>query len=291
MVSSVESQVPVAAERHSRFARLVRWAARLTSIPIFALLLVSLVPALANFSVSARDDKVIALGLCGIAAGFLLGWRWSGIGGLLALGSVAVILSQEEGGLASDPFAVAFGLQGLLFLISWALNAAPRRGESAPKRHLALKLAGAGVLALCVFAGIAVILRGPAPTPVGKEQEVYVGTWENGSGFTMEIGNDGRVKITHDKDAKVQPCNTPVQPGGSGEFTVEFRDDRLALSGGVLGLTKTYHIDRQPFPKGKRMTMVLNGSDPYSRTNGMILVRKPSPDSKPERSAAKTSRS
>ena len=63
--STEQAPIPCTAGK-SRIGRIVCWAARLTSIPIFALLLVSLIPALTGFGVSPHDDQVIALGLCGI---------------------------------------------------------------------------------------------------------------------------------------------------------------------------------------------------------------------------------
>src|SRR6185369_11753084 len=59
----------------SRLPRLVRWGVRATSVPVLGMLMISLVPALASFSISSRDDKMLALALCGIAIGFLIGWR------------------------------------------------------------------------------------------------------------------------------------------------------------------------------------------------------------------------
>jgi len=291
MNASTEFQSAVPVEKKSRLGKLLRWAVRLTSIPIFALLLISLVPALGSFNVSARDDKVIAVGLCGIAAGFLTGWRWAGIGGLLTLLSVGVILSQEGGSISSDPFAVAFGLQGILFLLSWAVTAGAQQKAGLSLQNVWLKRAVGALLAVSAVVGTALIVRGPGPTPVAREQEAYVGSWTNGSGFQIDISSEGRAKISQDKEAKVAECNTPVAPGGSGEFLVQFHDDRLELSSGVLGQTKTYHIDRRPFPRGKQITMVLNGSDPYSRTNGITLVKKQAPNSieaRPPKPVAKT---
>ncbi len=288
MNETTEPELAAPAEKPSRLGTLLRWAARITSIPIFALLLVSLVPALANFGVAARDDKIMACGLCGIAAGFLAGWMWAGIGGLLTLAGVGVVLSQEEGGLAGDPFAVAFALQGILFLISWAQNASRNRSEQALPRGLWIKRAAATVLALAAVAGAAIILRGPAPIPLGREQSAYLGTWDNGAGFKMEISSEGKAKITQEKDAKVASCNTPLTAGAAGEFPVEFRDDRIELTLSVLGEKKTYHIDRWPFRQGKQTKMVLNGSDPYVRTNGMVLVKQETVAAPSEKPVAKT---
>ncbi len=288
MNATTEPEVAVPVQKPSRLGTLLRWAARITSLPILALLLVSLVPAVTNFGVAARDDKIMALGMCAVAAGFLAGWVWAGIGGLLALAGVGVVLSQEEGGLASDPFAVAFALQGILFCISWAVNASQTRSQEAVARHVWLKRAAAGALALGAIAGAAIILRGPAPIPVGREQSAYVGTWDNGAGFKMEISGEGKVKVSQDKEAKVAACNTPIAAGASGEFLVEFHDDRIELTGGVLGEKKTYHIDRWPFRQGKQTKMVINGSDPYVRTNGMILFKQETTPVQPEKPVAKT---
>ncbi len=287
MNPTTESESAAPPQKPARLGRLLAWAARLASIPVFALLLVSLVPALTDFKVAARDDRLIALGLCGIAAGFLVGWFQAGVGGLLTLLSVGVILSQEEGGVYSDPFAVAFALQGILFLLAWAFNSSRAQARQPAIPQLWFKRAVAAVLAVSAVAGAAIILRGPAPTPVGREKEAYVGTWDNGSGFTLEIGSDGRARVTQEKEAKVAPCNTPVPAGSSGEFRLEFRDDRIELISGVLGQTKTYHIDRWPFHQGKQVKMVLNGSDPYFRTNGMALFKKEAPVAKSEKPLAK----
>lgn len=271
---TIPSEEKPQVEKKSHLGATVRWAARLSSLPIFGLLLISLLPAIANFAVSAKDDKVIAVSLCGVAIGFVVAWRWPGIGGLIALGSVAAIITQEGGDFAADPFSVAFALQGILFLISWAVNTSPGTNQVAPQLRW-LKAGAAAILVVAAVAGATVILRGPPPIPVGRGQEVYVGTWQNGAGFTMEITTEGRVKVSLDKDAKVAPCNTPIPPGAAGEFLAQFRDNRLDLSGaGVLGETKVYQIDRPPFSQGKQIKMVLNGSDPYYRTNGMILIKK-----------------
>jgi hypothetical protein len=41
-----------------------------------------------------------------------------------------------------------------------------------------------------------------------------------------------------------------------------------------LGETKVYRIERRPHGEGKKMKMILNASDPYQTTNGMVLVRR-----------------
>ncbi len=260
-------------EKKPGIGRTLRWAARATSLPVLGLLLISLIPAVANFGTGAKDDKIIAVGLCGICVGFLIAWKWAGIGGLLSLISVGVILSQEEGGLSADPFSVTFGIQGVLFLISWAMGRARKNETGTSVSTLWFKRIAAAALVVCAGAGAVILLRGPAPTPLAKEREAYVGVWDNGSGFRLDLTTDGRAKVSLAKDGKVEPCNTPVQAGGAGEYLAEFHDNRLELKGGLLGEAKIYHIDRRPVRQGKQIKMVLNGSDPFNRNSGMILVK------------------
>jgi hypothetical protein len=284
MTTNTEPQsIPAETRKTGSLGKTIRWAVRITSIPVFGLLLIPLVPALANFAVGARDDRIMAVGLCATALGFALGWRWAGIGGLITVLGVGAVVSQEEGGLAADPFSVAFGLQGVLFLISAVLNSSAGQCAPTPPRGIWFKRAAAGVLVLSATAGAVIIWQGPPPTPLPKEKESYVGTWDNKEGLHLEIMGEGKVRITQDKEAKVAPCNTPVGPGNSGEFQVEFHDDRLELSGGLLRDLKVYHIDRRPIVRGKQVTMVLNGSDPYTRTNGMLLVKRLGTEKKPSK--------
>src|SRR6187397_2603086 len=106
-----------------RAKRIICWGARITSIPIIGLVLTSLLPSLANFSVLASDDKLIAIGLCGTFAGLLIGWKYARMGGAIALAGVALTLTQGDNLLYPDPFSIAFGLQGILFLAAGILVA------------------------------------------------------------------------------------------------------------------------------------------------------------------------
>ena len=256
-----------------RVAKIVRWAVRVTSIPVFGLLMVSLIPALSSFAISARDDKIIALGMCSAALGFALGWRWAGIGGLLACLGVGAMLSQADGSLFADPFEVAFGLQAILFLISWALNS--EWGRTARPHLTPLKTVAVCLLAISAVGGAVVIYSGPGPTPIPKEKQIYIGTWDSGAGFRIEITAQGRASVTQNNDAKVEPFNTPLNGTAQGDYLVNFRtDDQLELTRGLLQASKIYHIDRRPLPGQKETKMVLNGSDPYQPKSGMLLVKK-----------------
>ena len=272
MTTDVQTPPEARTAPKSRVAEIVRWGARLTSLPVLVLALISLLPTLVHFSVSARDDRMNAFGLCGVCAGFLLAWRWPAVGGGISLASIGVIATQAEGGLTGDPFSVAFTLQAILFLISAVFNFRPERAT--PPAMGLMKGAAIGLLAICVIAGAVIIYRGPGPTPVPKEKERYLGVWDSGTGFQIELTRAGEAKVTQARDSKVAACNTPVTPGETKVFNVTLRgDDFLELVSGALGDTKAYRIQQRPHKDGKQVKMTLNASDPYQGTNGLVLVR------------------
>jgi hypothetical protein len=256
----------------SRVAKIVRWGARLTSLPVLVLALIALLPTLLHFSVAARDDRINAYALCGICLGFLLAWRWPAIGGGISLASIGVIATQSEGGVAGDPFSIAFTLQAILFLIAFVLNFRSDR-PGAPAVGW-MKGAVIGLLAICAIGGAVILYRGPAPTPVPKEKARFLGVWDSGTGLQIELTSGGEAKVTQTRDSKVAACNTPIQPGETKIFNATLRGDEfLELASGALGDTKVYRIQRPPHNEGKQMKMTLNASDPYQKTNGMVLVR------------------
>lgn len=262
-----------------RIGPIVRWAARLTSIPILCLLLTSLIPALASFGISAKDDRIIALGMCATVLGFVLAWRWAGLGGGMAGVGVAAMLAQADGSILGDPFSIAFGLQAILFLISWIINS-PLSNAAAPQIAW-VKRAAACALILGAGVGAAMIVRGPGPTPLAKEKEVFTGVWESTPGFEMEITADGRAAVSQAPEARVEACNTPLRSAGRGDFLITFpTDERLQLTRGALSQPKLYHIDRRPFKEGKTIKMILNASDPYKASSAIVLVKKQTPGSK-----------
>jgi hypothetical protein len=273
MTTDVQAPPEAPTAPKSRVARIVRWGARLTSLPVLALALIALLPTLAHFSVAASDDRINAYGLCGVCLGFLLAWRWPAFGGTLSLASIGVIATQAEGGLTADPFSIAFTLQAILFLISSVLNF--RSGRPTPLAIGLMKGAAIGLLAICVLAGAAIIYRGPGPTPLPKEKERYLGVWDSGTGLQIELTSAGEAKVTQAGDSKVAACNTPLKPGETKVFSASFRgDDFLELASGALGETKVYRIQRRPHPEGKQLKMTLNASDPYQVTNGLPLFKK-----------------
>ena len=273
-ITKTQADTP-AATKKSSLPKTVRWATRITSIPIFAMVLVSLVPLLTNFGVAAKDDRIITFGLCGVCLGFLVGWKWAGVGGGLSLLSVGVVLTQS-GGISGDPFSIAFALQAILFLIAAFLNLDPDRAPI-PAAGLVRK-AGVAFLAIGVVAGALMLYRGPGATPVPKEKERFVGVWENTNGLTIEITSAGEAIVTQQKESKLEAWNSPVKPGERKVFNVTFREDQLELADSGLGVAKAYHVDRRPHAEGKQMKMTLNASVPFKRTGGIVLVKKPAPE-------------
>lgn len=276
MTANTAPEASAPETKKSRIGTIVRWAARLTSLPVLAMVLVSLIPALGTFAISAKDDRIIALGLGGTCVGLLAGWKWTGLGGAVIVLSVVVMLTQGDSFFSPDQYSVAFGLQGILFLVSGMLNCGGGKA-TAPPLGWARK-AGLALLVFCALAGVATLVRGPGSTPVPKERDSFIGVWDNGAGFTLEITADGHARINQTKESKVAPWNSPLAQGGTGVFQANFRgDERLELTTGLFGSAKTYNIDREPYPQGGQSRMILNGSDPYKPGAGIVLTKKPVP--------------
>jgi len=251
--------------------RIIRWGSRVTSIPVLVLVLTSLVPALANFSVSASDDKFIAIGLCGTFAGLITGWKYARVGGAIALAGVILMLTQGDNLLYPDPFSLAFGLQGILFLLAgtWAA------GEPTATTHLAWGRKGVVTL-LCALAGagIIAILRGPGPTPVPKEDTVFVGAWSSASGLTLEIEPDGLVKVGLPKNSHVEGLSVPVAEGETNTFIAYFHEtDSLELNRGWFRPSQTYHIDRRPHAEGNQVRCTLRNEASEDKTSAVTFVK------------------
>jgi hypothetical protein len=273
VVEDSGTEGPVIKPEKSRSSKLVSWVARLTSLPILGLILSSLVPALVSFSVSAHDDKIIALGLSVTFAGILFGWRFARVGGVIILAGVALMLSQEDNLLYPDPFSLAFGLQGIIFLIAGSFVAA--RSAAGPKFAWGNRIAIAALVVIAA-AGAFAILRGPGPTPVPKEKAGFVGVWVASRGLTLEFNPEGFAKIGLEKDSDLAGFKLPVAPGQTNTFMAYFHDDgSLELNGGLLSHSQTYRIDRRPHPEGSEIKFSLRDDSAGSKGNRIVLVKRP----------------
>jgi hypothetical protein len=254
-----------------RTKRIIRWGARITSVPILGLVLTSLLPSLANFSVSASDDKLIAIGLCGTFAGLVTGWRYARVGGGIALAGVGLMLTQGDNLLYPDPFSLAFGLQGILFVLAgtWV------EGKPTGTSGVGWRTKGVvGLLAILAGAGVFAILRGPGPTPVSKENAGFVGFWVSASGLTLEIDPDGLAKVGLPKNSHVEGLSVPVAEGETNTFMAYFHDtDLLQLNRGLLWPSQTYHIDRRPHAEGKQVCCTLRNEDSRDKASAVTFVK------------------
>ncbi len=251
--------------------RIIRWGSRITSIPVLALVLTSLLPALASFSVSASDDKLIAIGLCVTFAGLITAWKYARVGGAIVLAGVILMLSQGDNLLYPDPFSLAFGLQGILFVLAGTWVA----GEPTGTARLAWGKKGATAL-LCILAGagIIAILRGPGPTPVPKENAVFVGAWSSASGLTLEVDPEGLVKVGLPKNSHVEGLSVPVAEGETNTFMAYFHEtDSLELNRGWFRPSQTYHIDRRPHTEGKQVRCTLRNVSSQDKASAVTFVK------------------
>jgi hypothetical protein len=271
MNEEVDTGISGAKPGEHRTKRIIRWGARITSVPILGLLLTSLIPSLTNFSVSASDDRLIAIGLCGTFAGLVIGWKYARVGGAVALAGVVLMLTQGDNLLYPDPFSLAFGLQAILFLAAGTLV----EGKSAETPGFAWGSKGVvALLAVLVGAGIFAILRGPGPTPVPKENASFVGLWVSASGLTLEIDPDGLAKLGLPKNSHVDGLNVPVAEGETNTFMAYFHDaDSLELNRGLLWHSRTYHIERRPHAVGSQVHCTLRNEESQDKTSAVTFVK------------------
>ncbi len=115
--------------RNHRAALLVRWVARIWSIPAFLFIAVMLVGEVASphasSPVSVRDFIGLALFPFGVFLGILLAWRWERLGGMISLGSFFgfyAALWLFDGRLPRGPYFALVAAPGLLFLVSSLLD-------------------------------------------------------------------------------------------------------------------------------------------------------------------------
>ena len=114
-------------------ARVILWIARISNL-IFLLFLVFMVGSHlyeALFGTGDSDGngfnsvgEMLLFIFCfpvGTMVGLALAWKWEGIGGLIATGSIIGLFIVRPG-LSSNPYFIGMGVCGLLFLIYWVLN-------------------------------------------------------------------------------------------------------------------------------------------------------------------------
>jgi hypothetical protein len=120
-----------------RLATIVRWTARVWSIPsIVALLLPYFVEGLYWLQATSIREVIGHLCFLAVLVGLLLAWRWEGLGGGLTVTGMMVfyITWWLYGKTPRGPFFVLIAAPGCLFLLSWwLLKQAQEKPQSAER--------------------------------------------------------------------------------------------------------------------------------------------------------------
>jgi hypothetical protein len=121
--STVESSVAI-----------IRVVARLWSIASLAFMLLMVAGEVfsphAPAPESLRDVVGLLLFPFGVCVGIILAWRWEGLGGGIAGGSLLAFYAAMrvmDGRFPRGPFFALVGAPGFLFLVCWALHLATDR--------------------------------------------------------------------------------------------------------------------------------------------------------------------
>lgn len=108
---------------------IIRRIARILSVISVAFLLIMVVPQLFSSQQSRPLTFGETVGLFffpfGVCVGLIIAWKWEGLGGIIAVGSVIcfhVIMLITGGSLDINPFIEGLAVPGVLFLISWFLS-------------------------------------------------------------------------------------------------------------------------------------------------------------------------
>jgi hypothetical protein len=107
-------------QRH--FVIVLRWTARiLATALVFLVLAIAIGEGPPNpFNQSAKVQlEFLCMGI--MLAGLVIGWKWEGLGGVMALAGV-VVFHIIEGKLWINPFFGLFTLAGILYLVCGLLS-------------------------------------------------------------------------------------------------------------------------------------------------------------------------
>lgn len=113
----------------NRTVTIIRWIARIWSIASIAFLLVMVIGHLFGSEQSNPPTFGEMVGLFffpfGVFIGLIIAWKWEGLGGMIAIGSIIgfhmtmLILGRS---LDINPFIDGVAAPGFLFLICWFLS-------------------------------------------------------------------------------------------------------------------------------------------------------------------------
>jgi hypothetical protein len=119
-----------------------------------------------------------------------------------------------------------------------------------------------GLTAGAVLATIAVLAYTVwmnQPTPLPADKQAFVGVWNAGSQFRLEIRRDGTARITQKRGAAVfNDLGIRVAPDVVETANVTFQEGSMLVSRPTY-YARLYRIDRAPQGKDAGHEMVLNG--------------------------------
>jgi hypothetical protein len=105
----------------------IRWLARIWSIASIGFVLLIVVGELiyphSPPPTTIRDWVGLILFPFGTCLGLVLAWRWEGVGGAIAAGSLLgfyLVMWMIDGQLPRGPYFALVGTPGILFLAAWA---------------------------------------------------------------------------------------------------------------------------------------------------------------------------
>jgi hypothetical protein len=113
----------------------VRWIARVWSIASVGFVLLIVVGELAYPHAPPPSAFRDLVGLFffpfGTCVGMILAWRWEGVGGGMTVGSMLAfyaVLRVIDGRFPRGPYFALVAAPGVLFLLSWAIAGARKKG-------------------------------------------------------------------------------------------------------------------------------------------------------------------
>ena len=99
-------------------------------------------------------------------------------------------------------------------------------------------------------------------TPIPRDKETFIGTWESKSGFIIEIKASGLADIVHNLsqgEPDYEKLSIKVAPKVVKDMFVKFKEDSTLEIINSLQYAKQYKVEQQPYEEDHRWKMVLNG--------------------------------
>jgi len=121
----------------------IRWMARAWSIVSIGFVLLMVMGEVVHPHAPAPTGFRDLLGLFffpfGVCLGMVMAWRWEGLGGGIAVGSLLAFYAALRimgGRFPRGPYFVLIAAPGFLFLLSWGITLVRRRGGHGDKGRL-----------------------------------------------------------------------------------------------------------------------------------------------------------